>query len=330
MILVAGAPSSQRHVFIPPMKASSGPIPTGSDWLAELKWDGMRVQAAVVGGTVSLFSGSGRDITTHFPELAALSDAVDLDAVFDGEVAVFDGTRPSFHRLQHRIHVRKPPNSLLAEQPVVFLAFDLLALDQQSLLDVPLVDRRRLLHQVLDDGPSWRVPQHSDNAEDLLDLARTHDLEGIVCKRSQSTYRPGRRTPNWVKVKLRTRQEFVVGGWLEGTGGLRGNIGSLLIGVYGGTAESPTSELHFAGSVGSGLSDDTRRNLSDGFTHRGTSPFATVPTLDKRPHWVEPLAVVEVEYSIWDEGSLLWHPSFRGIRIDRDPTEVVRETAAPQ
>ncbi len=308
------------------MKATSGSIPSGSDWLAELKWDGMRMQVAVRDGAVTLWSGSGRDVTSHFPELAALGDAVGLDAVFDGEVAVFEGTRPSFHQLQHRIHVSQPTAQQLTEFPIVFLGFDLLSLDGSELFDIPLIDRRRLLDQVLEDGPSWRVPQHSDDAEGLLQLARAHELEGIVCKRARSTYQPGRRSPSWVKVKLRSRQEFVVGGWLGGSGSLDGTIGSLLVGVYGGSPESPTTDLHFAGSVGSGLRDDTRTKLAAAFAPKAECPFTAVPQLDKTPHWVEPTTVVEVEYSIWDDDSLLWHPSFRGIRIDREATEVVRES----
>ncbi len=317
------------------MKAVPGHIPPGNDWLAELKWDGMRMQASIDSASsndrrVTLWSGSGRNVTSHFPELAGLSDAVDLDAVFDGEAAVFDGTRPSFQRLQHRIHVSNPTNVLLTDQPVVYLAFDLLALDGQDLFDVPLVDRRRLLHQVLDDGASWRVPQHSGDPEQLFALAREHELEGIICKRPQSKYRPGRRSPDWIKVKLRKRQEFVVGGWLDGTGSLTGTIGSLLVGVHDGSPEAPGTDLLFAGAVGSGLRDDTRNQLASLFTATDTCPFTHVPKLDKTPHWVDPVAVVEVEYSLWEDDAQLWHPSFRGIRVDREPHDVVRETPAAE
>lgn len=312
------------------MKADSGQIPPGSNWLAELKWDGMRMQASIHDGSLVLWSGSGRNVTSHFPELAALADASDLDAVLDGEAVVFDGTRPSFQRLQHRIHVAKPTTELLGSQPVVFIAFDLLHLDGNDLFDVPLIDRRRLLRQVLDDGPSWRVPQHSESPDDLFELAQEHDLEGIVCKREQSKYRPGRRSPDWVKVKLRRRQEFIVGGWLDGTGNLSGSIGSLLVGVRAGTPQAPEAELLFAGGVGSGLRESTRTALADMFVPRATCPFSEAPVLDKAPHWVEPLVVVEVEYSLWEPGANLWHPSFRGIRLDREADDVVRETPAAQ
>ncbi len=305
------------------MKAVTRGIPAGDEWISDLKWDGMRLQVNIFDNEPTLWSGSGRNVTSHFPELATITSAVGLNAVLDGEAVVFDGTRPSFHRLQNRIHVATPTAALVESHPVFFLAFDLLALDDQELFDVPLVDRRRLLRQVLDEGPAWRVPSYSEgDPKDLFELAKDRELEGIVCKRRTSKYRPGQRSPDWIKIKIRARQEFVIGGWLPGSGGLDGTVGSVLVGVYQG------SDLVFAGGVGSGLRDDTRRRLLDELSSTEACPFVDIPVLDKTPQWVEPTMVAEVEYSLWAADGVLWHPTFCGLRIDKDPQDVVRETPA--
>lgn len=313
------------------MKAESGTLSTQPGWGAEIKWDGMRLQIHIGSEQVWAFSGSGRDVTASFPELAALSTigsgAIGAEAILDAEAVVFDGDRPSFALLQHRIHNRQPTPSLLADKPVVFIVFDLLELDGNSLLDLPYRDRRRLLLDLMDEGPNWRVPAHSeDGGAQLLALAEERDLEGIVLKRLDSPYRPGRRSADWVKVKIRKRQEFVVGGWVEGSGGLSGSIGSLVVGVYDQARQvQPTATLAVAGSVGSGLTDDDRTTLAELFSP-GPNPFnSDVPGLSGTAHWVEPTVVVEVEFSLWNEGDHLWHPVYRGMRVDRQPADVVRE-----
>ncbi len=317
--------------FIQPMKANSADrTPRGDGWVTDLKWDGMRLQVAIDGDEIRLFSGSGRDVTSHFPELHSIVDEFDADhideVVLDGECVVFDGGRPSFQRLQHRIHASRPTAALLAEHPVFFVAFDLLSVGGNDLFAVAFEDRRRILGELLGDGPGWRVPPYSDgDPDDLLDLARDRGLEGIVCKRVTSAYRPGERSPDWLKIKIRLRQEFVVGGWLPGSGGLAGSLGSLLVGVHD---PGHPGELAWAGAVGSGLSDRLRTSLKADLVASPTCPFAEQPVLDRPPTWVEPTTVVEVEFSLWPLGAQLWHPTFRGIRVDRDPADVHREIFA--
>ncbi len=309
------------------MKAAAGPIPNGPDWAFELKWDGVRVQAhcipgAAPGHQLQLRSISGRDVTTTYPDLAPLVASVELDAVIDGEVVVFDGDRPSFGRLQQRMHIDQPTPALIEEHPVVYVAFDLLALDGRSLLGLPYSTRRRFLTEIIDDGPSWRCPPAAiGDGTSLLDLAHARDLEGVMAKRRSSRYQPGVRSRDWIKVKIRKRQEFVVGGWLPGHdgGALDGQIGSLLIGVY------QDNELHFAGAAGSGLTDANRNQLSALFKTTEGCPFVTVPELDRSPIWVEPTVVVEVAYGEWPTDGHLRHPVYAGLRQDQDPNEVVRE-----
>ena len=179
------------------MKAVLGDLPSGDAWAFELKWDGVRLQAACRAdkdgpGSLVLRSISGRIVTSTYPELAGLPAAIGLPAVVDGEAVVFDGDRPSFGRLQHRMHVEHPAESLMAEHPAVFMVFDLLSLDGRSLVGVDYANRRRLLSDLLDDGPSWRVPPEvRGDGRQLLELAEQRGLEGVVAKRLTSTGCPG-------------------------------------------------------------------------------------------------------------------------------------------
>jgi len=310
------------------MKATIGKLPTGDDWAFELKWDGMRIEALCrpagnersAGAGLVLRSRSGRDVTSSFPELAPLADALGASAIFDGEVVVFEGDRPSFGLLQHRMHVEAPTQQLVADYPVVYVVFDLLELDGQSLLPLPYRTRRALLDDFLDDGPTWRVPPVVEgDGQPLLTLAESRGLEGVVAKRLSSRYTPGTRTADWLKVKVRRSQEFVVVGWLPGQGALEGWIGSLLLAVW------DEGRLRFAGAVGSGLAARDRAQLAPLLHPSDTCPFDEIPTLEKRPTWIEPTVVAEVEYGSWPADGLLRHPVYIGLRPDHDPTQVVRE-----
>ncbi len=307
------------------MKAAPGmPRMEPGRWAAELKWDGLRIQAAVDDGRLRLRSSTGRDVTSVFPEMHSLGRALGTSAVLDGELVVFDGDRPVFQRILHRLNVDTPGDALIADHPVVYIVFDLLHLDGMSLLRLPFSTRRRLLGELLADGPQWRVPPYvEDGAEQLIELARRRDLEGVVVKRLDSTYEPGERTRNWRKIKIRLRQKFVVGGWVAGSGMLSAEIGSLVVGVWDG------DRLVAAGSVGSGLTDPERDRLRSAFVERSDPPFEQIPDLERRPTWVEPNVVVEVEFGDWPGEGLLRHPTYIGVRTDRDPRDVVRETPAP-
>lgn len=324
---------------IAPMKAVLGELPTGDGWAYELKWDGMRIVARCdpaarsapgAGGGTKLWSANGREVTGSYPELAGLGALVGVPAVLDGEAVVLDEEgQPSFGRLQNRMHVTAPSGQLMAQHPVVYLVFDLLELDGRPLVDLPYTTRRRLLRELVDDGPVVRVPPSIEGGGQgegaaLLELARQRGLEGVVAKRLDSRYQPGGRSRDWIKVKVRLHQELVVGGWLPGQGALAGQIGSLLVGYH---EDGPGGErvLRFAGAVGSGLTDKHRQRLQPRLRARPTSPFAAVPPLLKPPSWVEPDVVVEVSYGSWADDGLLRHPVFLGIRDDKAPNEVIRE-----
>lgn len=326
--MAAGDHAPGRPGTLRPMKATPGPLPTGDEWVYEVKWDGMRLVVSVGEGRVALHSANGKDATTSYPELAALGDALGVgSAVLDGEVVAFDADgRPDFGRIQQRMHVGNPRRAaeLATTVPVVLCLFDLLALDGNDVTALPLTERRRLLEALLATGPHWQVPAAYDDGEALLDAAEERGLEGVVAKRRDSTYHPGTRTRAWVKVKVRRRQEFVVGGWGSGDGDRAGRIGGLLVGYH----DEPGGPLRYAGRVGSGLTGPEIDALAGLLTATGECPFDPPPPRDHRGDvaWVRPTVVVEVEYGEWTADGRLRHPTYRGRRGDVDPDEV---TAAP-
>jgi bifunctional non-homologous end joining protein LigD len=298
----------------------------------ELKWDGVRALVHVSGDQIRVRARSGRDVTARYPELAGLARAVrGRQMVLDGEVvASGDGGEPSFERLQRRMHVQDPAAvaRLAVEIPVVYVAFDVLALDDVSLVGLPWRERRAALESLHLDGAGWRTsPCEPGDGVELRAFARAHRMEGVVAKRADSVYLPGRRSRDWVKVKHARRQELVVGGWVEGTGARAGTIGALVLGVYE-PADAPPRErmLRCAGKVGSGLTNADLGGFDDALARiaRDESPFAA-GAVPRGTHFVEPLVVVEVRFTEWTSSGTVRQPSFLGVRTDKDPRDVVRE-----
>jgi bifunctional non-homologous end joining protein LigD len=310
------------------MLATAGPIPTGSDFAFEFKWDGVRAVTAAGGGRVLAMSRNANDVTSSYPELARLTELIGTHtAVLDGEVVALDHTgRARFDLLQLRMHVQRPPASLLAQVPVIYVVFDLLHLDGQSLINEPYERRRDLLDDLELDtrAAGVRVSSfHSDvDGARLLEVARAHHLEGVVAKRLSSRYEPGRRSRNWIKTALLNSQEVIIGGWKPGSGRRAGMIGSLLLGAY-----DDRGRFAYLGKVGTGFSDimlqEILRMIAP--TERPTNPFETpVPREDARGvHWTEPRYVGEVEYRIVSPDGRLRHSAWRGLRPDKSPNEVI-------
>jgi bifunctional non-homologous end joining protein LigD len=311
------------------MKAAGGELPVGNDWVYEIKWDGMRAIAFIDSDGVRLQTTNLLNATVSFPELQALADAaIGTDAVvLDGEIvaAADDGT-PSFRRLQDRMHIKDPAEAARRAKvaPVSFIVFDLLHLNGHDTLGLPFEDRRRLLEQLVEPGPTWRLTQvHDADGPALLEAVSSRGLEGLMAKQRTSRYHEGRRSPAWRKVKPRHRQEFVVGGWAEGKQSRTGTVGSLLIGTF------ENGRLQHAGSVGSGLDASALAEWGDIVARdaRDDSPFlgAVPPTAGRTFHWVEPNEVIEVAFAGWEPDGHVRHPSYLGRRIDKDPTDVRRE-----
>jgi len=294
-----------------------------------MKWDGLRALAFVAGGKVSLTSRTSRDISHVYPELAGLAAATGAgQAVLDGEIVAFGGSEwPDFEALQQRMNIASAAQArqLAADVPVSYLAFDLLWLDGRSLLEQPYSRRRSLLEGLGLNAANWQVPPSftSESGADVQAVSREHGLEGVMAKRVRSRYEPGRRSAAWRKIKNVRRQEVVIGGWKPGEGGRAGWIGSLLVGVY------DDDDLVYAGHVGTGFSQQTLRMLGAKLEplRRADSPFgASVPSEDARfARWVEPVLVAEVAFAGWTKSGRLRAPAYKGLRDDKDATEVIRE-----
>jgi bifunctional non-homologous end joining protein LigD len=316
-----------------PMTATLGTLPEDEEgWAFEIKWDGVRALAYVEGGRVSFESRTGHDQTATFPELRKLGDALaGREAVLDGEIVAFDEHgRPSFQQLQGRLGVGSETGvrRRMAQAPAHYMLFDLLFLDGRSYMREPYSERRRLLEGLELAGSSWRTPgYHVGDGQGLLEASRMQGLEGIVAKRLDSDYRPGRRSRSWIKIKNVGRQEFVIGGWTHGEGGRGGSIGAVLVG-YHEPADAPVGErrLRYAGKVGTGFTAQTLADLHARLEPLGrqTSPFEG-GTLPRRANWVEPELVCEVEFREWTRAGTLRAPSFKGLREDKEPAEVVRD-----
>jgi bifunctional non-homologous end joining protein LigD len=296
-------------------------VPSGPEWLHEVKWDGMRVLVDVQKGDLALTARSGSDVTVTYPELAPLAELLP-DALLDGEVVAMVDGRPSFRGLAERMHVRDPRRAerLAAERPVVLMVFDLLRLYGVSLLDRPLERRRATLERLELHGAHWQVPAAYDDGPALFAATREQGLEGIVSKRRTSRYQPGVRSPDWVKLPHRRVQSCLVGGWRPEVGSDR-RIGALLVGVPDGTGG-----LTFAGRVGSGIGGTDQRRLTELLTPiaRPDPPF-TEP-LDRADaagsRWCDPQVVVDVRYLGRTESGRLRQPTYWGLRIDLSPEEV--------
>lgn len=200
------------------MLAVAGPLPTGSGWSYELKWDGIRAIAVIRAGRLRLYARSGVEITVAYPELAGLS-GVAPDAVLDGEIVALDPAgRPSFQTLAERMHVRDRERAaqLAGEVPITYMIFDLVAVGGQDLTGQPYRQRRAALEQLVPAGPRWLVPPQFTDGAATLAAAEEHQLEGVVAKRLDSLYRPGLRSTDWIKVKRDQTGDFVIGGWRPG------------------------------------------------------------------------------------------------------------------
>lgn len=315
-----------------PMLAGGNGIPSNPDaHLFEPKLDGQRIIATVARGRVVLTNRRGLEATGTFPEIEGLAEAIaPHDAVLDGEVVAFNEKgQTSFQRLQRRMHVGQPPARLRSEVPVSFVAFDILWLDGDLLVDRPQSERRRILDGLAIKGRAWQTaPVLDATPDDLLVACRQLGLEGFMAKRIDAPYLPGRRSTAWAKIKCGRRgREFVVGGWSSGSGSRQSSIGSLALGVYDVTPREADTRgsrprLYYVGQAGSGLTEETIGQLTRLFAEIRvpSPPFVNVPRMPL--HWVRPLLVVEVAYTEVTEGGTLRQPSVKGLRTDVIADEV--------
>jgi bifunctional non-homologous end joining protein LigD len=302
-----------------PMRAVAADAPpVGEGWVFEPKWDGYRAIVTVSGGEVTLTSRNGNDLTERFREAArAATLAITTpDAVLDGEICALDDQgRSRFSLLQE------------GGGTSVLVLFDLLELDSESLVDLPLSERRKRLEQIVDSAGGVLVSPQFDDGAALLAAARQQGLEGVVAKKKDSQYKPGRRSPEWHKVKLRQTQEIVIAGYTRGQGRRTGGFGALVAGVH------DAGVLRWAGNIGTGFSEREIERLLGMLRplERPDSPFADVPKMPRVRRgdvtWVEPRLVAEVEFAEWTHEGRLRAPSYLRIREDREAPDVRREHA---
>lgn len=314
------------------MLATAGTQPIGQQWSHEVKWDGMRVLADIADSRLTLYSRTGRDVTAGFPELEPIAEVL-KDALLDGEIITLRDGKPSFEALADRMQVadRHRAAELAESQPVSVMAFDLLRLYGVELVSRPWTERRTSLDR-LELPAGWGRSPVYDDGPALLAATREQGLEGVVAKRRQSAYQPGRRSPDWVKTAHRRHQACVVGGWRQQAGTSAERIGALLVGTP--TGNDPTGAgpagLSYAGRVGSGLTGELERELRRRLAplRRADPPFTDlVPPADAAGAiWCEPQLVVEVRHLVWTAGGRLRQAVLRGLRTDLRPEQVRRES----
>jgi len=329
-------PARERDPFpenVVPMLAKLSTLPRDdAKWGVEVKWDGVRALAYCQPGRVTLQTRNLNDVSVQYPEVRRIHRALGShDAVLDGEIVAFDENgKPSFERLQQRIH-NTDPNVVkrrMATHPVVYVIFDLLYLDGEDVTAEPYTRRRELLEGLGLSGESWQTPGYSvGQAKELLAASKEQGLEGVMLKRLDSIYCPGKRTGTWLKVKNTTRQEMVVGGWTPGEGRRRNHLGALLVGYFERDGGKPV--LRYGGKVGTGFKAQDLTSLAARLAplERKTSPFGAGAKPPKGATFVEPRLVAEIEFREMTKEGMVRHGAYKGLREDKAAEEVVLEQA---
>jgi bifunctional non-homologous end joining protein LigD len=310
--------AATRARYKPELATPAAAIPRGDGWTFEVKFDGYRAIAYVHGGECELVSRNDHSLTERFSGVAkAIAKAVKTpNAVIDGEIARINADgRSSFSELQQ------------GTGALVYFAFDLLEQDGESLVDLPLEERKARLRKLLDKRvTSVAFSEGFDDGDALFRVAQEQHLEGVIAKRKSSQYRQ-RRTSDWLKIKTELNDEFVVVGYTRGEGRRAGTFGALVLAVNEGGA------LRYVGNVGTGFSDTEIRRLLKLLKplHRDTSPFGELPKMPRvrrgDVQWVEPKLVAQVRYGEWTHDGHLRHPAYLGLRDDKEPEEVIAPNA---
>jgi bifunctional non-homologous end joining protein LigD len=312
------------------MLAVTGSFPdSDTGWAYEPKWNGVRALVAVSHGRIRVSGQHAAELTDSFPELHAVGALLpDRDAVLDGEIVTLDEAglpRPTL--LQRRLSVAAASAvvRLARDIPATYMAFDLLRLDGRSLLDAPYDHRRAMLRSLRLAGTGVATtPAYVDTpGSEVYRAAIRRGIEGVVAKRRDSAYRPGRQSADWIAVKAVRTQEIVIAGWTPGQGRLTDSFGALIMGVPEG------GELTFVGKVGAGFDTVTRVELLNRMRPLLTDvcPFREPPDTIERidAHYIRPELVGEVRFTEWTRDGRMRHPSWRGLRPDRSAQDVVRD-----
>jgi bifunctional non-homologous end joining protein LigD len=312
-----------RRRYKPMLATLAKELPKGRDWLYEVKWDGYRAIAYVYGGEAQFLSRNDNDLTPRFPTVRrALERAVKTpDCVLDGEICALDAEgRATFSAMQQG----RP------DTRYIYVVFDVLEVEGTPVTNLPLTERRERLEALLDRRKAdVQLSETFEDGEGLYEAAKAQNYEGVIAKKPDSRYEPGRRTSQWLKIKTHSRQEFVIAGYTKGQGRRAGSFGSLVLGTYEG------GELRYVGNVGTGFTDGEIKRLLKLLAplDRPGPPFAEAPKMPKVRKgdvvWVEPKLVAEVEFVEWTHDGHLRAPSYQGLREDKAPEQVHREEPLP-
>ena len=313
---------AKRRTYGPMLATLTGEVPTGDGWLYEVKWDGFRALVTMRGGKPDIRSRNGNDLAPRFPTVVgALERALrSPDCVVDGEiVAIGPDGRATFSALQQGKE----------GTTYVFVAFDVLEIEEESLVALPLLERRKRLAALVDTRRgAVQVSEAFDDGPALLAVAVKERFEGILAKREDAAYEPGKRSRNWLKIKTHRRQEFVICGYTKGQGRRSGRFGALILGV------SEAGGLRYAGNVGTGFGETEIDSLL-ALLRPLERPTTALPEAPRMPKirkadvvWVEPELVCEVEFVEWTHDGRLRAPSYQGLRDDKRPEDIRREREA--
>jgi DNA ligase D-like protein (predicted ligase) len=308
--------------FVAPMLATLTDRYFSDDrWIYERKLDGVRSVVVHGDGGPRLYSRNQRPIGDTYPELCeALATQMPPGMVADGEIVAFEDGQTSFSRLQGRLGITDPGKARATGIEVFLYLFDLLALDGKDLTSSALRERKRLLREHVDFTDPVRYCAHRNgDGEQFLRDACEKGWEGLIAKRADARYWPGRRTSTWLKFKCVKEQELVIGGFTD-PAGARVGFGALLVGYY------RDGRLYYAGKVGTGFDERTLRSLRRRFDElrRQRSPFAEA-VRERGTHWVHPELVAEIGFTEWTGSGRLRHPRYLGLRDDKPAEQVVRE-----
>jgi bifunctional non-homologous end joining protein LigD len=316
-----GRPAGKRE-YAAMLATLSEDLPRGEGWLYEIKWDGYRALAYVRGGECRLVSRNGNDLTERFPAIAkAVEKAVKSpECVLDGEVCALDDQgRPSFSLMQQGTGAA-----------LIYAVFDVLEIDGEPVVDLPLAERHQRLESLIDKrNRTVRISEAFEDGESLLAAAREQGLEGVIAKRADSRYQQGKRTRDWLKIKTRPSDEFLIAGYTKGEGRRSAGFGSLVLATRVG------DKLQYVGNVGTGFTDAEIKRLLEKLRplERKDPPFDEVPKMPRVRKgdvvWVEPQLIAQVQFSEWTHDGHLRAPSYQGLREDKEPEEVHREEPLP-
>ncbi|HEX8459864.1 MAG TPA: non-homologous end-joining DNA ligase, partial [Segetibacter sp.] len=306
------APARKLDDFIPAMLAKESDTPfSRPDWIYEIKWDGYRAVAEIDNGNVKLYSRNGNSFVNTYTEVVEELSRLKLKAVFDGEIVVLneDGN-PDFQKLQHL--------DLNREFPLHYYVFDLLELNGKKLYSLPLIERKKLLSQTLKNNPVIKFSDHiEESGEDFFDVIRQRNLEGMMAKQKDSQYYPGKRSQDWLKIKLHKSEEAIITGFTAPRGG-RKYFGALVLGSM------VNGKLTYIGHTGSGFDAQLLKDISAKLEPliRPTSPFTERVKTNMPVTWVEPKYVCELKFTEWTSDGKMRHPIFLRLRDDKSAGEV--------